>query len=40
MARAPSIQTIPTRWGRDIETIQKACSVGCLLNPYTKRMSS
>src|SRR5262245_16940644 len=40
MARAWSIQTIPTRWGRDIETIQKACSVGGLLNPYIKRMSS
>jgi hypothetical protein len=26
--------------GSDIETIQKACSVGCLLNPYTRRMSS
>jgi ABC-type sugar transport system substrate-binding protein len=35
-----SIQTIPTRLGRDIETIQKASSVGRLLNPYTRRMSS
>lgn len=36
MTRAWSIQTIPTRWGRDIETIQKACSVGRRLEPVHK----
>jgi hypothetical protein len=40
MARASSIQTIPIRWEREIATIRKAYSVGDLLNPYTRRMSS